>query len=183
MTEYAVNLWQDSLKSATVCPNSPLLEVIVTKTVDLDGFDRALLREVQNDNQIPARVLADRVGLSQSAVLRRLRRLRKEKVIVADVSIVSPDILGKPLAVHVLVSINQGSRTYNDFARKLRSRPEVRHASYVTGGADFVVHLQLASMDEYAAFAKEVFHDDVNVAQFYTYVAMKEVVGPNSTDK
>ncbi|RDE09882.1 Lrp/AsnC family transcriptional regulator [Pelagibacterium lacus] len=150
----------------------------MAKNVALDRFDHALLREVQRDNQTPARVLAERVGLSPSAVLRRLRRLRAEKVIAVDVAIVNPAILGVPMSVHVLVSINQGSRTYKDFARKLQARPEVRHASYVTGGADFVVHLRIASMADYAEFAKEMFHDDPTVLEYHTYVAMQEVVGP-----
>ena len=155
----------------------------MTRTADLDRFDRALLAEMQKDNQTPARLLAERVGLSQSAVLRRLRRLRAEKIIAADVSIVSPEILGVPLSVHVLVSISQGSRTYKDFARKLRLRPEVRHASYVTGGADFVIHLRIASMADYAEFAKEMVHDDPNVVEYHTYVAMHEVVGPGASLK
>jgi DNA-binding Lrp family transcriptional regulator len=152
----------------------------MTKQAELDSFDHALLREVQIDNQTPARILAERVGLSTSAVLRRLRRLRAERVITADVSIVSPETLGVPVTIHVLVSINQGSRTYSDFSRKIQSRPEVRQASYVTGGADFVLHLQVASMAAYAAFTKEVFHDDPTVAEFRTFVAMREVVGPTS---
>lgn len=95
----------------------------MAKTVDLDRFDYALLREMQADNQTPARVLAERVGLSQSAVLRRLRRLRAEKVITADVSVVSPEIMGVPVTVHVTVSILQGSRTYGDFAGSSRPGP------------------------------------------------------------
>lgn len=149
----------------------------MTKIADLDRFDHALLEEMQRDNQTPARILAERVGLSQSAVLRRLRRLRAEKVITADVSIVSPAVLGVPVTIHVLVSLVQGSQLADAFARKLGSRPEIRHASYVTGGADFVLHLQVESMEAYAAFAREIFHDDPNVASFYTYVAMREVVG------
>jgi Lrp/AsnC family transcriptional regulator, leucine-responsive regulatory protein len=150
------------------------------KTVELDSFDHALLKEVQADNQIPARILAERVGLSQSAVLRRLRRLRAEGIIIADVSIISPEVLGVPVTVHVLVSIDRGSRTYGDFSRKVQARPEVRYASYVTGGADFVLHLQVESMAAYATFAREVFHDDPNVREYHTYVAMREVVGPAS---
>jgi DNA-binding Lrp family transcriptional regulator len=152
----------------------------MTKTVELDSFDHALLREVQIDNQTPARILAERVGLSQSAVLRRLRRLRSERIITADVSIVSPEILGVPVTVHVLVSIERGSRTYGEFSRRLQSRPEVKQASYVTGGADFVLHLQVESMAAYAAFAREVFHDDPNVSEYHTYIAMREVVGSTS---
>jgi DNA-binding Lrp family transcriptional regulator len=150
----------------------------MTKSVELDSFDHALLAQVQIDNQTPARVLAERVGLSTSAVLRRLRRLRQEKIITADIAVVRPAVLGLPLSVHVLVSIDRGAQMVDAFSRKLRARPEVRQASYVTGGADFVLHLQVESMEAYGAFAKEVFHDDPNVTSFYTYVAMREIVGP-----
>lgn len=153
----------------------------MAKMAEIDKFDRALLAEMQIDNQTPARVLAERVGLSQSAVLRRLRRLRADKIITADISIVSPKILGVPVMIHVLVSIDRGSRTYGTFARKLQNRAEVRHASYVTGGADFVLYLQVESMEAYAAFAREIFHDDETVIEYHTYVVMHEVVGPNAT--
>ena len=53
------------------------------KMIDLDRFDRRLIELVCEDNLQPARALADKVGLSISAVLRRLRRLRDEGVIVA----------------------------------------------------------------------------------------------------
>ena len=155
----------------------------MAKTVELDNADRALLREMQIDNQTPARVLAERLGLSQSAVLRRLRRLRADRVITADISVVDPKSLGVPVTIHVLVSLERGSRTAGDFARKLQSRPEVRHASYVTGGADFVLHLQMESMEAYAAFAQEVFHDDATVSEYHTYVSMREVVGPATSTR
>jgi len=155
----------------------------MTKIAELDRFDHALLAEMQRDNQTSARILAERVGLSQSAVLRRLRRLRAEKVITADISIVSPAVLGVPVTIHVLVSLIRGSQLADEFARKLGSRPEIRQASYVTGGADFVLHLQVESMEAYAAFAREMFHDDPNVSSFYTYVAMREVVGPMQNNR
>src|SRR3546814_18606566 len=53
------------------------------KMIDLDRFDRRLLDQVRVDNLQPARVLADKVGLSISAVLRRLRRRRADGVIGA----------------------------------------------------------------------------------------------------
>ncbi len=152
----------------------------MAKSVALDRFDHALLAEMQRDNQTSARVLADRVGLSQSAVLRRLRRLRAERIITADISVVNPEYLGAPVTVFALVSLDHGARTYADFARKLRGRSEVKLASYVTGDADFVLTLRLESMAAYAQFAIEVFHDDPNVSEYHTYVAMREMVGPGA---
>lgn len=148
------------------------------KTAELDPFDRALLETVQANNQTPARVLAERIGLSESAVLRRLRRLRGDGVIVADVAVVHPAVLGTPLTVHVLVSLErETSDLLDEFMRCLRHRPEVKSAWYVTGDADFVLQLRLSGMDAYEAFAREVFHDDPNVRSFRTIVAMRQIVG------
>ncbi|EHL98637.1 transcriptional regulator, AsnC family [Acetobacteraceae bacterium AT-5844] len=148
------------------------------KSVTLDRFDQALLEQMQVNNQLPARELAERVGLSESAVLRRLRRLRQEGVIVADISVIHPAVLGAPLTIHALVSLErEGSAALDAFTRKLRARPEVRQAWYVTGEADFVLLLRVASMEAYEAFTREVFHDDPNVRAFRTIIAMREVVG------
>lgn len=150
----------------------------MTEVANLDVFDHALLREVQADNQLPARLLAERVGLSESAVLRRLRRLRRDGVIVADVAVLHPAVLGRPLTLHVLVSLErEGSALLDAFVRKLRTRAEVTDAWYVTGEADFLVHLQLPDMEAYEPFCREVFHDDPNVRAFRTIIAMRKVVG------
>lgn len=148
------------------------------ENVNLDTFDRALLAELQRDNQVPARILAQRVGLSESAVLRRLRRLRADRVIIADVAVVHPAVLGTPLTVHVLVSLDRESPDLLDaFVRRLRARPEVRAAWYVTGEVDFIVHLELAGMGAYEVFAREMFHADPNVRGFRTIIAMRQVAG------
>lgn len=150
----------------------------MTKSVELDPFDHALLAQVRQNNQTPARLLAQRVGLSESAVLRRLRRLRQLGVIIADIAVVAPAVLGLPLTVHVLVSLErEASPLLDAFVRKLRGRAEVKEAWYVTGETDFVLHLQIADMQAYERFTREVFHDDPNVRTFRTVIAMRKVVG------
>jgi len=155
-----------------------LLREITLENVTLDAFDHALLAAVQVDNQTSARALAERVGLSESAVLRRLRRLRRNGGIVADVAIVHPTVLGTPLTVHVLVSLERETSVLLDaFVRRLRARPEVRAAWYVTGDSDFVLQLRISGMEAYEAFTREVFHDEPNVRGFRTIIAMRQIVG------
>lgn len=150
---------------------------MATETTKLDTFDRQLLEIVRKNNLTPARVMAEAVGLSESAVLRRLRVLRSNGTIVADRAILGKDALGLPLSVFALVTLErEGARELDDFIRKLKKRPEVRQASYVTGDADFILHLQLSGMDQYDTFTHEVFHDDPNVKSFRTHVTIREVV-------
>lgn len=145
----------------------------------LDPLDLALLDLVQRDNQVPARVLAERTGgLSESAALRRLRRLRRNGVIAADVSVVRPAAVGLPLTVIALVSLErEGTQALDAFARRVRAQLEVRHCWYVTGEADWVLVMRLASMEAYEALTRELFLADPNVRGFRTLVAMREVVG------
>jgi Lrp/AsnC family transcriptional regulator, leucine-responsive regulatory protein len=147
----------------------------------VDEFDRALLDLVQRNNLTPARDLARRVGLSESAVLRRLRRLRRDKVIAADVAIVDPAAIGLPLTIIVLVSLERESAAALDaFARRLKARPEVRQGWYVTGEADWVITLRVASMAAYEQFTREMFLNDANVKAFRTFVAMREMESVSS---
>lgn len=148
----------------------------MTKTFEIDKFDRALLDHLRVDNQTPARVLAEQVGLSESAVLRRLRSLRRNGVIIADVSVVHPAVLGTPLTIHVLVSLErEGTAALDAFERKLRASEEVQGSWYVTGEVDFVLLLRVSSMEAYEKFTREMFHDDPNVRAFRTIVALREV--------
>ena len=125
----------------------------MTESATIDRFDRALLRLVQANNLTPARILAEQVGLSESAVLRRLRQMRANGTIVADVAIVRPSTMGLPLTIQVFVSLER--ETGNDleaFIRKIKKRDEVVQANYVTGDADFVLTLappRVAAREEF----------------------------------
>ncbi len=152
------------------------------KMIDLDDFDRRLLELVRRDNLSPARILADEVGLSISAVLRRLRRLREERVIVADVAIVDPALTGSALTMHVLVRMKQtGRRDLDVFARQLSGRREVTGAWEVTGDDDYVLKVQVGSMEEYEAFTREVLDEDGGVRSFKKLIAMRTVVEDDLT--
>ena len=148
------------------------------KAIVLDDRDLALLSLVQQDNHMPARLMAEEAGLSESAALRRLRRLRRVGVIAADISIVRPAAVGLPLTVIALVSLErEGAAVIDAFAARLCERPEVRQCWYVTGDADWVVVLRFAAMEVYEAFTRDMFLSDPNVRAFRTLVAMRELVG------
>jgi DNA-binding Lrp family transcriptional regulator len=147
------------------------------KKIDLDRFDRRLLELVRADNLEPARTLADKVGLSVSAVLRRLRRLRDEKVIVADRAIVDPALTGSALTMHVLVRMEQaGAQTMDGFAREIARHPEITGAWDVTGEDDFLLKVQVGSMEEYEAFTRRALGEDKGVHSFTTLIAIRTIV-------
>ena len=150
------------------------------KSVTLDDFDHRLLARVRINNQEPARELAAAVGLSESAVLRRLRRLRVEGVIAADIAVVDPARLAPVIVMHVLVEMErEGRGAMTNFAAALRDRPEVQGAWQVTGGSDFLVSVAVSSMEAYETFCAEMLNDEMQVRAFETLVSLREVVRPD----
>jgi Lrp/AsnC family leucine-responsive transcriptional regulator len=142
---------------------------------DLDGFDLALLREVQADNQVTSAELAERVNLSPSACLRRLQKLRESGLIRRDVAIVDYAALGRGLTVITLVSLKtEASGAGIAFAARVCAHHFVTQCLSVTGAFDFALTLRLASMQEYERFIEAELLSDANVLRFETLVGLKE---------
>ncbi|MEI4485224.1 Lrp/AsnC family transcriptional regulator [Frigidibacter sp. MR17.14] len=143
---------------------------------DLDSFDLAILRILQRDNATPQREIGEQVHLSAPSVQRRIRRMEATGVIEANVARVSPEAVG--LALTVIVQIELLSETPADIdaaKRTFRDAPEVQQCHYVTGEADFVLVLQVASMAAYEDFTRRTLFASGNVKKFRTMVSMDSV--------
>lgn len=141
----------------------------------IDGFDAKLLAALQQDNQQTGAQLAEKVGLSSAACLRRAQRLREEGVIIADVSVVAPEKVGRGLTMIVLVEMERDQADLlESFKARMRAAPEVMQCWYVTGRADFVLTLTVRDMADYQAFTSRHF-DDPNVRGYETLVSMDAV--------
>ena len=141
-----------------------------------DEFDRQLLRLLQQNNRLTAEELATAVNLSSSAVQRRLKRLRDEKIIEADVSIISPAVLGIGITCVVDIVLEEGtSRALEKFKTTMRKCSEVMQCYYVTGTYDFVIIVNTKDMQHYEEFTRKWLMDNPNVKHFYTHVVMDKV--------
>lgn len=141
-----------------------------------DQFDRHLLRLLQQNNRLTSDELAEKVGLSASAVQRRLKRLRDEKMIEADVSIVSPAVAGIEITCIVEIALERGdSQNLEKFKASLLQLSEVMQCYFVTGSYDFIIIVNTATMQEYELFTKKWLMDNPNVKHFYTHVVMDKV--------
>lgn len=157
--------------------NFRVIAIHMRKLIDLDDFDRRLLALVRENNLEPARILADKVGLSLSAVLRRLRRLRDEKVIIADIAVVDPALTGSALTMHVLVQMQQaGPQTMDNFAREIVRHPQITGAWDVTGDDDFLLKIQVGSMEEYDSFVRRALGEDKGVHSFKTLITIRNII-------
>ncbi|MEJ7643425.1 MAG: Lrp/AsnC family transcriptional regulator [Chryseolinea sp.] len=142
----------------------------------LDEYDKKLLRYLQLNNRTTADKLGELVSLSTSAVQRRLKRLRDNKIIEADISVVSPAVLGMDITCIVDVILNDGdSKSLSQFKASMKKCAMIMQCYFVTGTYDFVLIVNTVDMKHYEEFSKKWLMDNPNVKHFYTHVVMDRV--------
>lgn len=121
--------------------------------LDLDDIDRRIVAELQADARLTNIELADRVGLSASPCLRRVRRLTDEGVISGFRAILNRNYIGLGLTVFLAVKID---RHANDralgFERAVTAMPEVVGCHLVAGEADYFLEVVVPDMERYRKF-------------------------------
>ena len=95
---------------------------------ELDRVDRKILAELQRDGRLSNQELADRVSLSPSPCLRRVRRLEEQGYIKGYVALVDPGRVGLGLLAYITIRLNKhigGSHApMGDFAQAVQAWPE-----------------------------------------------------------
>lgn len=142
-------------------------------TATLDSFDLAILDILQRDNTVPQRLIAQEVHLSAPAVQRRIQRLRESGVIRAEVAVLDAAKLGQPLTLVVEVHVHDEHPTRTAGLRqRIEAEPAVQQCYAITGEADYVMIITVASMADYDLLADRLLRGDENVRRFRTSVAL-----------
>jgi Lrp/AsnC family leucine-responsive transcriptional regulator len=143
---------------------------------ELDDIDKKLLNKLQQNNRTTAEELGCLLNLSTSAVQRRLKRLRQDKVIEADISIISPQAAGIGVTCVVEVSLELGSsKEIESFKTLLSGCQEVMQCYYVAGTYDFIIIVNTHDMKHYEQFSRKYLMDNSSVKQFCTHVVLDRV--------
>ncbi|MGA9796272.1 MAG: Lrp/AsnC family transcriptional regulator [Rhizomicrobium sp.] len=147
-----------------------------TPKIELDDMDRRILVLLQSDNLILAERLGEKIGLSASSVQRRVKRLRRAKVIIDDVSVVDPKAMGQSAMFIVEVSLERESaEMIQEFKRRMLAAPEVQQCYYVTGDADFVLMVTARDITDYENIISRLFLEERNIRKFKTGVVLNRV--------
>lgn len=121
-----------------------------------DEIDRRILRELAADARITNNELAERVGLSASACLRRLWRLEETGIIRGYAAIIDPIVEGWTMTAIASIRL---SRQHDDeirmFEEAVKGWDEVIECQLVTGARDYVLTVMSAGLDHYERFIKD----------------------------
>jgi Lrp/AsnC family leucine-responsive transcriptional regulator len=140
----------------------------------LDKVDRKLLNLLQKNNQASTSGLADKVHVSQPTCLRRIRELRDDGIISADVAMVDPFALGYGMLAFLEVSlINQSDEHMQEFEARMNKEVEVMQCYFVSGEYDYFLVVHVIDMDAYYQFVRRVISGSGNVKHFHSRFPMK----------
>ena len=143
---------------------------------ELDRFDLAILEMLQRDNSTPQRAIGEAVSLSAAAVQRRIKRMQGNGTIIGNTAVIDPAKVGRAITILVEVEVESERIDLIENVREsLKAAPEVQQCYYVTGDADFIVVITVATMSEYEALTRRLFFTNHNVKRFRTMVVMDRV--------
>ena len=119
----------------------------------LDRTDRRILEQLQADGRLSNQELAERVLLSPSPCLRRVRALERSGVIQRYAAVLDPLRVGLELLAYVTVKLEKrGKMPVDQFTRAVQSWPEVITCFSMTGDMDYLMRVQVEDLAHYSRF-------------------------------
>lgn len=142
----------------------------------IDQFDRQILEIVQSDCQVKAEAIGDIVGLSPSAVQRRLKRLREAGVITAEIALVDRKVAGCSMTFIAGMEIE---RENYDVLSKFRAwadrQKHIQQVYYVTGAVDMIAVIVAEDVAQYDEITATLMSENPQIKRIHTNVVLKDI--------
>ena len=123
----------------------------------LDAIDRAILVELQADGRLSNVELAQRVNLSPSACLRRVKQLEDNGVIAQYVALLNPKLVGQHGVSFTIINLATMSNALLEaFEAAVRETPEILDCYYVAGANDYLIRFAYRDAEDLERFHTEV---------------------------
>lgn len=146
-------------------------------SVELDRVDRLILHELQLDGRLTNSALALRANLSESACLRRVRRLDAEGLIRGYVGLVDQSLAGYPDNVFVRITLtSQQQDDLKKFETAVRRVPEVMECYLMSGDADYLLRVIVADARDYERVHSQHLTQLPGVDRVHSSFALRTVI-------
>ena len=142
----------------------------------IDPLDRKILENLQGDGRITVAELAEKVGLSPSPCLRRVRNLEKAGVISRYVAVLDQRAVGLPVSVFVSIKLEkQKQESLDRFEKAIQHGPEVLECYLMTGSRDYWLRVVVPDLETYEHFVKQKLTRIEGIAQIESSFALQQV--------
>jgi Lrp/AsnC family leucine-responsive transcriptional regulator len=146
-------------------------------TIALDSTDHKILELLQENGRMSNAELAAQVHRSESACHRRVRRLEAEGVIEGYVAVLNPAALDRPISFFVEVTLSHhGEESLADFEAAVRDCRDVMACHFMTGDADYLLHVLAASAEDYERIYKAHLSRLPGVGRIRSSLALRRVL-------
>jgi DNA-binding Lrp family transcriptional regulator len=150
---------------------------VAKASIDLDRVDRSILHELQLDGRLTNAALAERVSLSESACLRRVRRLESSGLIRGYVGLVDQSRAGYPDNVFVRITLtSQQQGDLKRFEAAVRKVPEVMECYLMSGDADYLLRVIVADARDYERVHSQHLTQLPGVDRVHSSFALRTVI-------
>ena len=141
----------------------------------LDRIDRRILTALQADARLTNQALSERVALSPSACLARVRRLEREGVIQGYHARIDPFTVGVGLVLYADITLEGHSPSeLAAFEKAIVALPQVVEASHVTGSFDYILKVVVADMAEWTRIAEDLTSAGLGVERINSHLVMRK---------
>ncbi|MEM7329561.1 MAG: Lrp/AsnC family transcriptional regulator [Pseudomonadota bacterium] len=142
----------------------------------MDGKDRQILQELQANGRLTNQELSERVNLSPSPCLRRLRLLEEQGVITGYTAVVDQKAWGLPVTVFIRIKLERhGDEAVHAFERAITNMPKVMDCWLMTGRSDYLLRVIAADLDDYEQFVRRELQRVPGIASIDTSFAYGRV--------
>ena len=139
----------------------------------MDVINDKILQELSRDGRISNLELAERVGLSPSACLRRVQELERRGVIRGYRAVLDRSKLGVGFVAYATVGLNSHTKASQQaFERAMAIAPEVVECHNITGSVEYLLRIEVADLPAYKAFHTDVIGTLPQVNAITSYVVM-----------
>lgn len=140
---------------------------------EIDSINARILRLLERDGRIPNMDLAERVGLSPSACLRRVQEMERRGIIKGYRAVVAPEARGGGFIAYLAVGLSLHTKAAQDaFERAMAQTPEVRECHNVTGTIEYLLRVETRDLASYKHFHTEVLGTLPQVNAITSYIVM-----------
>ena len=147
--------------------------VFLQSMAKMDDINRRILRELQLDGRITNADLAQKIGLSPSACLRRVQELEKDGVIAGYRAVVNRSAIGGGFTAYVAVGLSEHhKRNQRNFEKAMATAPQVRECHNVTGAIEYILRVEVEDLAAYKHFHTEVLGQVPEVVSITSYIVM-----------
>ena len=146
------------------------------QTVRIDSVDRRILDLLQSQPGINAAAIGEKIGLSQSAVWRRMQGLREEGIIRDQPVKIDREKIGLNTMVFAQVKLtSHGRSNLAAFAEAVRSYPEVLDCYVLLGSVDFLLRIVTEDIKSYEQFFFEKLSQLPGIQEINSSIALSEI--------